>query len=279
MALRKAVWLWTKAISEIGADKIIELCRDLGINDVLVLVKSISGETFLDLAKELLSVVNPNNIRIHAWIVSFYDKKYANGSVDPGDSTYRRYLLDFIKKVLETEVNGKVFSGIHLDYIRYYHGSKQSDWKTVSSFVKSVRKLIDTIDPNRILSMASKAEDYESKEGLIEKALLYGQNYMDLRHYVDIFVPMTYYLDYNISPEKVPVAAKWVKEITGKTVYAGIQLHPGEHPQTRGRIPTIQEIQVMLEGCSRNGIDGVCFFRYKMLHERAQELKNIITKY
>ena len=277
--LRKAAWIWALTLEELSHDKIIETCRKTGIKELFVLVKSISGKTYLDLARSLLKKTINTDIDLHAWIVSFYDKEYAGGPVDPRDEKYQEYLLDLIRKTLKIEADGKTFAGIHLDYIRYYTIRESNDWRTISSFVKKVRELIDSIDPSKTLSMASKAEDYDSKEGLYEKALRYGQNYLDLKQYIDLFIPMTYYLDYNVSPEKAIRAAKWVKELTLKTVYAGIQLHPGEHPETKNKIPSPNDIDTMLRECIKNQLDGACFFRFKLLHDRINEIGEIISKY
>ncbi len=277
--LRKAAWIWALTLEELPHDEIIKTCKRTGIKELFVLVKSISGGTYLDLARNLLRKTINTDIDLHAWIVSFYDKKYAGGAVDPRDEKYQEYLLDLIRKILEIEIDGKTFAGIHLDYIRFYTIKETNDWRVISSFVKKVRDLIDSIDPLKILSMASKAEDYNSKEGLYEKALKYGQNYLDLKQYVDLFIPMTYYLDYNVSPEKAIRAAKWVKELTSKTVYAGIQLHPGEHPETKNKIPLPNDIDIMLRECVKNQLDGACFFRFKLLYDRMNELERILSKY
>ncbi len=276
---KKAAWIWALTLNELPHSEIIQTCRKLGIEDLFVLVKSISGDTFIPLVKGFMEEINGHDIRVHAWIVSFYDKKYANGPVDPRDETYQKYLLDLINKLLDIEVKGTTLSGIHLDYIRYYTIKESNDWRVISSFIKKVRRIIDSVDPSKTLSMASKAEDYESKEKLYEKALKYGQNYLDLKEYIDLFIPMTYYLDYNVSPEKAIRAAKWVKELTTKNVYAGIQLHPGEHPLTKGKIPSISDIDIMLRECMKNGLDGACFFRFRHLYDRINELESIITKY
>ena len=73
---------------------------------------------------------------------------------------------------------------------------------------------------------------------------------------------MTYYLDYNVPPSLVGLAAKWVKEATGRAVFAGIQLHPSEHPSTKGREPEPREVEECLRSCAEGGADGVAFFRF-----------------
>jgi len=90
---------------------------------------------------------------------------------------------------------------------------------------------------------------------------LYGQNYVDLANYIDLFCPMTYYLDYRITPDDVGIAGKWVKKLTGKPVFAGIQIHPSEASSTRGRSPTPDETRRSLESCFKNGADWIVFFR------------------
>ncbi len=267
-----ASWLWALTVKELGVKEILLFSKDLGLTDILVLTKSISGSTFTDTLNKIISN-NDYGIRVHAWIVCFEDHKYSNGEVSPSNEKYRNYLLSFIAGILEkTNVEG-----IHLDYIRY-KGNASGKWYNVSSFVREVRKIIDEKDPSIILSIASKAERYDTVEELKKSALCYGQNYEDLANYVDVFMPMTYYLDYNVEPEAAVRASKWIKEITGRKVYTGVQLHPSEHPETRGKHPSINDIEKQLVLSKRQGLDGVCFFRFKHLYERAKELKDIISK-
>ncbi len=55
---------------------------------------------------------------------------------------------------------------------------------------------------------------------------------------------MTYYLDYNVRPLEAVVAALWVKELTDKIVVMSVQLHPGEHPLTKGKTLSIDDVRV-----------------------------------
>ena len=50
----------------------------------------------------------------------------------------------------------------------------------------------------------------------------------ELAKYVDMFMPMTYYLNYDVKPEDVVNEALWVKELTGRATLASVQLHPRE---------------------------------------------------
>ena len=195
---------------------------------------------------------------MHAWVVCFADGSRPGAS--PDSYEYRKYLLEVILDFLTLNASGHFVDGIHLDYVRY-GGFASNKWQRVSSFVREVRELIDRFAPGAILSVASKAEAYGSKAELLESALFYGQNYEDLAKYVDLFCPMTYYLDYNVPPSLVGLAAKWVKEATGRAVFAGIQLHPSEHPSTKGREPEPREVEECLRSCAEGGADGVAFFR------------------
>jgi len=267
-----ASWTWALTVKELGVREILLFSKQIGLTDILVLTKSISGLTFIDVLNEIV-LNNSYGIRIHAWIVCFEDHRYSDGEVSPSNEKYRSYLLSLITRILE-----KVdVEGIHLDYIRY-KGKAFEKWRNVSSFVREVRKIIDKKDPNIILSIASKAERYNTLDELKKSALYYGQNYEDLAKYVDIFMPMTYYLDYKVEPEAPVRASKWIKEITRRKVYVGVQLHPSEHPETKGRQPNLSEIEKQLVLSKEQGLDGVCFFRFKYLYERSRELKDIISK-
>ncbi|MBO3798279.1 MAG: hypothetical protein QXI42_06160 [Thermoproteota archaeon] len=89
---------------------------------------------------------------------------------------------------------------------------------------------------------------------------------------------MTYYLDYSVTPDDVGIAGKWVRELTGKPVFAGMQLHPSEASSTKGRSPTPSEIQRSLESCLRNEIEGTVFFRLEFIL-RSPEIQEVILRY
>lgn len=265
-----ASWVWATTVDELGAEVVASVSRELGLTDLLILVKSVSGKVNYE-ALRRVAECSRNNPRVHAWIVCFADRSRADAL--PHNEAYRRYLLRVAKDLLERyDVRG-----IHLDYVRYV-GDARDKHHYVTSFVREVRALIDSVRPGVVLSVASKAENYESKEGLRESALYYGQNYEDLAQYVDVFIPMTYYLDYNVDPVRAVAAARWIKEITGRPVVMGLQLHPGEHPETRNRIPRVEEIEVQILEAKRLGLDGVCFFRFKYLYERLSELRKVLTQ-
>ncbi len=265
-----ASWIWALTVKELGAKTVVKASRDAGLTDLLVLVKSVTGKVDASALQQLIEEAK-DSPRIHAWVVCFADHSHEDAA--PHNEAYRKYLLGIIKDLLEEyEV-----SGLHLDYIRYKSNASDK-WRYVSSFVREVRRLVDDMKPGTTLSIASKVEDYESREGLRERALYYGQNYEDLAQYVDVFIPMTYYLDYNVEPLKAVIAAQWVKELTSRPVIMGIQLHPGEHPQTRDRTPRIEEIELQVLEAKRRGLDGICFFRFKHLYERLSEIRKVLSR-
>lgn len=273
----KAFWIWGSTVQEQGIDNILNNLSDLRIKHVFLLVKGVSGRINKDVLFQLIPKAHEKKMYVHAWIVCFSDKSWSYEKVSPESYEYRKYLLNIISEFLLLNSSGHFVDGIHLDYIRY-SGGAQDKCRYVSSFVREVRTLIDGIAPGTILSIASKVESYTSKNTLFDSALVYGQNYIELAKFIDLFCPMTYYLDYNVTPEKVGVAAKWVKELTDKPVFAGIQLHPSEHPSTKGKKPTPDEIKRNLEACLENKVDGVIFFRYYeyILEDQVRE---IISRY
>lgn len=258
----KACWVWGTTFREYGVDYVVDKMAELGMRHVFVLVKGTSGSVAKDVISEVLPKAHEKGIYVHAWIVCFKDKSRVDAT--PDSYSYRKYLLEIILTFLLLNSSGHFVDGIHLDYI-CYGGFAHNRWRVISSFVREVRELIDRIAPGTILSIASKAEKYDSKADLLESALFYGQNYEDLSEYVDLFCPMTYYLDYNIPPDFIGIAARWVKEVTKRPVFAGIQVHPSEHPETEGKEPEPSELLSCLTSCLENGVDGVVFFRFKML--------------
>ncbi|RLE93596.1 MAG: hypothetical protein DRN04_06650 [Thermoprotei archaeon] len=267
----KAVWCWGTTITKYGPERIVNTCKSLGIKHIFVLVKGVSGTVVKNVIAEILPLAHKNGIYVHAWTVCFVDE--SNPGASPDSYEYRKYLLKVLAEFLLLNASGEYVDGIHLDYIRY-GGMAENKWKQVSSFVYEVRVLIDKYAPGVVLSIASKAEDYTSPKSLAASALYYGQNYTDLAKYVDLFCPMTYYLDYGVSPREAMIGAKWVKDLTGKPVFAGIQLHPVDSLK-----PTVNEIKNSLDTCIEEKLDGIIFFKMHHLMERLDELGPLIAEY
>ncbi len=258
-------WLWGSTVHELGAERVTDLAKRLGVRHLLLLVKGVSGKVVLEVLESMAIAVRGTGISVHAWIVCFEDRSW--GKVSPEDDAYRRYLLDLIRRILSIEG----VAGIHLDYVRY-RGHAWHRWPYVSSFVREVRKIIDSVNPGLVLSAATKAEAYTSRDDLARSALYYGQRYQDLASYIDVFFPMTYYLDYGVAPSQAVLAALWVKELTGRTTYVGVQLHPSENPDTLGRAPRVEEISSYARWTRELGLDGLCLFRFGLAIERLEEL-------
>ncbi len=253
----KAVWLWGITVEEYGAKEIVEKLHKYGFKHIFLLVRGVSGVVVTEKLEQILPLAHEKGMYVHAWIVCFPKKEFS-----PMDPNYRKYLLEVILKFILLNVSRHYIDGIHLDYIRF-GGSAKGKTFYITSFVKSVRKIIDTFAPGLVLSIASKAENYDSEEGLLESALYYGQDYKALAKYVDLFCPMTYYLDYKVEPLDAVRACTWVKKITKKAVFMGIQCHPCEHDPSRK--PSPNEIIVQIKKAKENGLDGVIFFNYRWI--------------
>lgn len=272
----KACWIWDSTFREYGVDYVIDKIGELGIKHIFVLVKGTGGSVVKEIVSEVLPKAHERGMYVHAWIVCFKDRSRADAT--PDSYSYRKYLLEIILDFLLLNSSGHFVDGIHLDYI-CYGGFAHHRWRAISLFVKEVRELIDKVAPGAILSIASKAEKYDSKTDLLESALFYGQSYEDLSKYVDLFCPMTYYLDYNIPPNLVGIASRWIKEVTKKPVFAGIQLHPSEHPETEGKEPELDELLSCFTSCLENGINGVIFFRFEMLLLKWDKYSELIKNF
>ena len=272
----KAVWAWGSTIRKIGVNETITILKKLGINHIFILVKGIKGMVVKETIKEILPEAHKNNIYVHAWIVCFNDKSKNDAKPDSRD--YRLYLLDIIADLLLLNSSNSYIDGIHLDYIRCSMNCRE-EWKAVSSFVNETRVLINKIAPGTVLSIASKAEAYNSIEDLLDSAMYYGQNYTDLAKYVDLFCPMTYFMDYNVDPRDVGKACYWIKKITGKPVFAGVQTHPSEHSSTFGKYPTKRDLIEVLKSCKEYKVDGVIFFALHSILDRYKDYSDIIEHF
>jgi len=266
----KAIWAWGSTVRNIGINKTINILLEANIKHIFLLVKGVSGSVVKEIILEILPIAHRNGIYVHAWIVCFNDKSHSYSR--PDSHEYRLYLLRIIADFLLLNSSNNFVDGIHLDYIRY---PGNGDWKSVSSFVNETRILIDSIAPGTFLSIASKAESYSSKIDLAESALYYGQNYTDLARYVDLFCPMTYHRDYGVDPSSVGIAAKWVKELTHRKVFAGIQLHP----DSSNIFPSKDEVREALNSCLNKDINGIIFFSLEHLVNKINEYLSIIKSF
>ncbi len=272
----KAVWAWGSTVRKIGVNKTIFILKKLGINHIFLLVKGVNGIVVKDIIREILPIAHKNGIYVHAWIICFNDK--SRDDARPDSREYRLYLLDIIADFLLLNSSDNYIDGIHLDYIRCSMNCREK-WRAVSSFVNETRILIDKIAPGTVLSIASKAEKYNSIEDLLDSALYYGQNYTDLAKYVDLFCPMTYFKDYNVHPKDAGKVCYWIRKITGKPVFAGVQTHPSEHSSTFGKYPTQKELMEVLASCKEYNIDGVIFFALHTIIDRYEDYSSIIEKF
>ena len=143
-----ADWLFGDTLYERGAADVMKEYSELGITDVFLLVKGLSGKlswqskisgttmvyTSTDLLKQACDAAKPYGIRVHAWIAAAQDNLYAKNNqdavayhfragtalddvtvnLDMRHSEYRAYVRSLIK-----ELNGYDIAGIHFDYIRY----------------------------------------------------------------------------------------------------------------------------------------------------------------
>lgn len=257
-------WVWWRTVDQHGVDEVLRRLDESGVRHIFLLVKSISGEVRETHLDELLPKAHAKGMYVHAWFGSFQDGRFDPPWMDPASEEYRSYLLEVISRFLRPRQSGHSIDGVHLDYVRYRRDAPGT--APVTSFVAEVRQLIDEVSPGTVLSAATKAEEFTSVAGVAASARAYGQEYTDLAPYVDLFCPMTYHLDYGVSPAAAVRAAANVAELTGRPVFAGIQLHDG--PDERG--PTVAELREGLQAAKEAGLPGVAYFRAGMLITNAE---------
>ncbi|HOJ88244.1 MAG TPA: family 10 glycosylhydrolase [Pseudothermotoga sp.] len=150
----KAVWVWGTTLANSGVEQTLQRIKELGVTDVLLLVKGTSGtvnwpsKVALGFASDTTVLpkaaqyCKTNGLRLHVWFVCNQDEKFANTypeykmygipkvqggelqragkSIDfVGSQTYREYLKSLIAEVIENYDP----DGLHFDYIRYPTGA------------------------------------------------------------------------------------------------------------------------------------------------------------
>jgi uncharacterized lipoprotein YddW (UPF0748 family) len=141
------VWMWIDSVGAFGAPKVFDICASIGVTDVFLLTKGLSGKAaFLrsdkamafvdpqrDLLEEALDAAHQRGIRLHAWFTSASDALYKatypksglyhlrNGrDRDIVSITDARY-TDYMRGVIGDLCRNYDIDGLHLDYIRYNH--------------------------------------------------------------------------------------------------------------------------------------------------------------
>lgn len=138
------VWMWPQSSRIYGADRVCTLCTAIGVTDIFLLTKGLSGEVSYhsaiaprcsdrDLLAELLCAAHARNIRVHAWLTSASDEHYKNQHPESGRCHYTRGrdkglisladegYLAYMQRIVRELCQGYAIDGLHLDYIRYNH--------------------------------------------------------------------------------------------------------------------------------------------------------------
>jgi len=263
--LRVYCWTWASTLRSLGAHRLLREARELGITDLLLLVKSISGRLYLEELIDALTFSRDLGLRVHAWVACFKDESCPSAS--PLNALYVGRLLRTVSKILSIEVEGSRVAGIHLDYVRFLRPVR--DGATLSSavtrFVAEVRGAIESVDPSIELTAATIAHRLSSAREVLSTALLYGQDYVALSSLLDAVIPMAYHLDVGASTMEVIDSLQILSEILPTRVVAGLQMHPSENPATLGREPSALELRQLLAGL--RGQD-IALFRYSFLRSR-----------
>ncbi|MGJ8455516.1 family 10 glycosylhydrolase [Pseudothermotoga sp. U03pept] len=150
----KSVWVWGSTLANSGVEQTLDKIKDLGVTDILLLVKGTSGtvnwpsNVALGFASDttvlprVAQYCKTNGLRYHVWFVCNQDEKFtttypeskmygipktqgadpqrAGKSVDfVGYSAYREYMKSLISEVIRNYDP----DGLHFDYIRYPTGA------------------------------------------------------------------------------------------------------------------------------------------------------------
>ena len=144
-------WLWANTVYEAGengADIICDRYAEMGITDIVLLVKGnlgrvcyLKGEVPMarsdyggrDILQEVLDAAHTRGIRVHAWVCNSgdatfkeYDPEagmyhYENGRDNNRINFYNEGYRTYIEKLVVEMLQNYDVDGFHFDYIRYNH--------------------------------------------------------------------------------------------------------------------------------------------------------------
>ena len=172
-------WLWANTVYEAGengADIICDRYAEMGITDIVLLVKGnlgrvcyLKGEVPMarsdyggrDILQEVLDAAHARGIRVHAWVCNSGDATYKehypeagmyhyengrdNNRINFYNEGYRNYIENLVTEMLR---NYDV-DGFHFDYIRYNHlcnGWSETDFANLQAMgadVSHIKKMIE----------------------------------------------------------------------------------------------------------------------------------------
>jgi len=138
------VWMWSKAIRLLGAEKVVNYCVRAKVTDIYFLTKGLQGTTAYlgeiapascerDMLQELLDEAHKYNIRVHAWFTCSFDGHYKELYPESGRCHYTRGkdkdlinlanegYIDYMVRITREMCQKYDIDGFHLDYIRYNH--------------------------------------------------------------------------------------------------------------------------------------------------------------
>lgn len=243
-----ALWVWSTSYNSIDPVAL----KNAGYTDVFVYTK----ETTDGISKlnQFINKFSGSNIRVHAWISCFVD---VNGNwIVAHDTARQQTVRTFISNIIDTcpSVNG-----IHLDYVRY-GGTAQKygvtfSTNTITNFVSSVNNLVNSENPNLLLSAAVMPERDLNDD-------YYGQDYAALSPFLDFMTPMIYKGSYNQNTAWIGSTTKWIVEHSSTVIVSGLQTYQSDSNPTP--LP-LSEMEGDAKIALANGSQGFALFRYGLI--------------
>ena len=172
-------WLWANTVYEAGVDGAEKICSryaEMGITDIVLLVKGnlgriayLKGEAALarsdyegrDILQEVLTAAHAQGLRVHAWICHSGDATYKetfpeagmyhyvkgrdNNRINLYDPGYRSYM----EKVVTELLRDYDVDGLHFDYIRYNHlanGWSEIDFANLKAMGANVAHIQEMVE-------------------------------------------------------------------------------------------------------------------------------------
>ena len=243
-----ALWVWSTSYNSINPVAL----KKAGYTDIFVFTKH-SNEGISQL-NQFIKKFKGSGIRVHSWVSCFVN---VNGKwIAAHDTTRQQSVRVFIHNIITTCPG---VNGIHLDYVRYggtaHKYGVTFSTNTINKFVSSVKNLVNSKNPNLLLSAAVMPECSVNE-------YYYGQSYAGLSPYLNFMTPMIYKGNYHKNTAWIGSTTKWIVEHSNTVIVTGLQAYRSDSKPTP---LSPAELEGDAKIALSNGSKGFAMFRYGLL--------------
>ncbi|MDR0900229.1 MAG: putative glycoside hydrolase [Methanobrevibacter sp.] len=250
-----SIWVRAEHMNSINLKKISES----GIGNIFIHEVAINKYGKTKVIKWAKSAAQ-KGIKVHLWIQCFYEKGKWINPVNTKTKSYNYAYFNKILKKIKTYSKMNYIAGIQLDYLRYpgtaykyRYSNGVTGEKAITKFVQKVYKVINTYNPNIIISASVMPETSSN-------SYYYGQNMPKIGKYLDIITPMIYKGNYGKNTAWIKSTTQWfVKNSGGARIWSGLQTYVSDN---NPKALSTSSLHTDCLSAINGGAKGIALFRW-----------------